>query len=242
VILAFLLVEWLLISGASSSLLISLAGVTTISIITGILPVLLLAASRRKGERSPGTVIRWIGHPIVIFGIYSLFLGIIFLHGLVIWTTPVLKIGALLIGFAVLLATLVMIRQRAFDQRVVVELREEVRENPHRIFAITTAGKPTTAGLHLGYPDGEHQLQASFLELPELATLRYARFQPPPAGELKVWAHRVIEGISESLPARLTLTCGQVKREFDLRQSGGQVVAPLAEDGCTVELALVEQA
>ena len=37
----------------------------------GMLPALLLIASRRKGEYVPATVLRVVGHPMVLGGVYA---------------------------------------------------------------------------------------------------------------------------------------------------------------------------
>jgi hypothetical protein len=238
VVIAFVLAEWLLLTnGESFAGLISFLGVIATSLLGGIFPVLLLVASRRKGEVVPGVVYRFLGHPWLIAGIYFLFLAVLFVHGLLLWQNPLERVGALLVGIVMLAATVLMVRRGAFTPRVVVELREDQREQEQATFAITAAGQPATAEVWLGYPDGEHKVQAATGKIPAFSSLRYANFHllTPQAQELKVWAHRITpEGDSESLPALLEVHCGDSKQQFDLRLSGEQVVLPLSNETCRV--------
>jgi len=253
----FVLTEWLLLTGAESfAEPLSFLGVIVISLLGGTFPVLLLIASRRKGEVVPGVVYRFLGHPLVTTGIYLLFLVSLFLHGLVIWENPVQRAAALAVGLLMLGATIAMARRGAFASRVVVELREDQRGRglrpeacPERsrraqpegqaAFAITAGGQPAMAEVRLGYADGEQRVRAATAEIPTFSALRYATFQLPAtdARELKVWAHQITpEGNSESLPARLVVHCGGEKKEFDLKLSAGQVVLLLDGTACRLEL------
>ena len=50
--------------------------------------MLLLIASRRKGERVPETVYRFLGNQVLLGIVYVVFLLSMLLHGLVIWEVP----------------------------------------------------------------------------------------------------------------------------------------------------------
>jgi predicted transcriptional regulator len=236
----FVLTEWLLLTGKESfAEPLGFLGVIVISLLGGTFPVLLLIASRRKGEVVPGVVYRFLGHPLVTTAIYLLFLVSLFLHGLVIWENPVQRAAALAVGLLMLGATMAMARRGAFASRVVVELREDQREGRRPAFAITAGGQPATAEVRLGYADGEQRVRVATAEIPTFSALRYATFQLPAtdARELKVWAHQITpEGNSESLPARLVVHCGGEKKEFDLKLSAGQVVLLLDGSACRLEL------
>jgi len=248
----FVLTEWLLLTGEESfAEPLSFLGVIVISLLGGTFPVLLLIASRRKGEVAPGVVYRFLGHPLVTTGIYLLFLASLFLHGLVIWENPVQRAAALAVGLLMVGATTAMARRGAFASRVVVELREDQRgrglcpesrraqPQGRAAFAITVGGQPATAEVRLGYADGEQRVRAATAEIPTFSALHYATFQLPAtdARELKVWAHQITpEGNSEGLPALLQVHCGGEKKEFDLKLSAGQVVLLLDGAACRLEL------
>jgi len=241
----FLLTEWLLLAGMESfAEPLSFLGVIVISMLGGTFPVLLLVASRRKGEVAPGVVYRFLGHPLLATIVYLLFLTGMLLHGLVIWENLVQRAAALAAGLLMLGATIVMARRGAFATRVVVELREDQQRTT---FAVTAGGRPATAEVRLGYVDGERRVQAAAGEVAPLSSLRTIAFQlaVPQAKELKVWAHRVTpEGDSEGLSALLRVHCGGDKvggahKEFDLKLLGGQVVLPLTGQTCRLEITFV---
>lgn len=236
-VLVFLLTEWLFLAGTQSfTSVLSFAGVLGNSLVGGIFPVLLLASSRRKGELVPGVVFQILNHPLLIAGIYSLFLAILLLHGLFIWENPVARISAICVATLSLGATLVMGRNGAFTPRTIVELREDQREGGRIIFTITAGGRPKTAEVRLGYAEGEQHYQAAAVEIPSLSSLRYATFQLPTKRrieELRVWAHRgKPNGDSESLPALLEVHRGDKTMQFDLKLSGGKVLLPLSDASC----------
>ncbi len=240
VLVAFLVAEWLLLAGAGSfARLMSMAGVITVSLFAGILPVLLLVASRRKGVRVPAAVYPVLGHPAVVGGIYLLFLSIILLHGLVIWQAPVERALALALAVLVVALTAWMVRGGAFRPRAVVELRDDRCADGQGTFAVTAAGRPLVAQVHVDLPEGARTCAAAMGAVPRFAQLRSATFHlnlsATHARELKVWAHQVTaEGESEGLPAVVHVTDSAGTRRFDLRRCGGQVVVRLRHADCRV--------
>jgi hypothetical protein len=243
VIMVFLLAEVLLFTGRESFPgPLSLIGVIVVSLLAGIFPVLLLVSSRRKGECVPGLVYRFLGHPLFIIGIYSLYLTSLFLHALVIWQDPVQRAAALLVGISMVGLTIAMTRHGAFAPRLVVEL-QQTHEEGEGVFTITTGGQPATAEVRLGYPEGEQLYQAAAGEVSTPSSLRYAIFQVPAeqAQELKVWAQKITAGgDSEGLPALLEVRCGNETTRFDLKLSGGQALLPLTSETCRLEITLAE--
>ena len=71
VILVLLVAEWMVLTDTGSFAgILGFLGVMVHSLMSGIFPMLLLAASRRKGELVPGVSYRALGHPLVIGGVY----------------------------------------------------------------------------------------------------------------------------------------------------------------------------
>jgi amino acid permease len=251
VVIAFVLTEWMFVTDSGSyARLISFLGVIATSLLGGIFPVLLLVAGRRKGEYLPGTVYRFLAHPLLVAGAYFLFLAILFIHGLILWQSPLERAGALLVGIVMLGATVIMVRRGAFARRAVVELREDQRQGKQSAFNVVVDGRPATAEVRLGYPSdrgGEQRCQAASGTVPAFSSLRYAAFQLPatPAAELKVWAHRITPaGDSRGLPALLEVHRGgesaQARTEqFDLRSSDGQIVLPFSGEACRLRITLI---
>ncbi len=227
----FIAAEWLLVTGTDSfSGVIGVAGVLTSSVFAGVIPALLIVASRKKGEVIPGLVLKFVGHPLVVGGVFTLYIVILIAHGVFIWEQPLGRVAALTAAVGCLIATYFMIRGGAFTPHLVVELREDLRRGASSGFGIVAAGAAAVAAVRLAYPGGERTIEASSGEVPEFASLRSATFELPPttARVLKVWAHRVTpDGSSEGLPALLEVETGAVKLDVDMRLSAGRVSLPL---------------
>jgi hypothetical protein len=240
VAVAFLLAEWLLLTGSGSFTgLLSLIGVLIVPLLSGIFPVLLLVASRRKGERVPEAVYRFLGNPLLLAVIYVLYLASIFLHGLVIWSDPLQRAIALLVGVMVVGMTLAM--RGVLARRLVVELRQD--EDGRALYSVTADGRPTATDVQLRYPEGEQRHKAAAGEIPAFSSLRQATFRPEAsaATQLKVWAHKVTsEGDSEGIAGSLRVRQGDKTNEFDLKLSKGQVILPVAPGTCQVDITLAE--
>ena len=237
----FLLAEWFAITNSGSFAgLLSLSGVITLSLLGGIFPVLLFAATRRKGDLVPGVVYRWIGNPVLLIVAFLLFLAAIFAHGLFIWESLAERIVTIVIGLLVLSATLVMLRRGILTPRAVVELCDDQSGDGSSRFAITACGEPTRARVELNYTGGTREFDAVAGEIPTFAALESARFHLPdtPARELKVWVHQLTaEGGSKGLPAQLTLRGNGADRTQTV--ADGQALLSLSGGARQVEIGLV---
>jgi hypothetical protein len=206
----------------------------------------LLVSSRRKGDLVPKVVIKLLGHPFVVALIYSLFVGTLFLHAIVIWVNPAERAAALLVGLLVLGSTVAMVRQGAFSRRLVVELKEDTRrrDQGRAMFTITANGQPAVAEVRMSYAAREEKRHEAAGEVPAFGDLRSVTFHLPAthARELKVWAHKVTpDGASEGLPALVEVRRENEIKQFDLKLSGGQVVLPFAGGECLLRITLPER-
>jgi hypothetical protein len=241
----FAVTEWLLLTGAGSFAgLIGFIGVIVGSLLAGIFPVLLLVASRRKGEYMPRLVHRLLGHPILLGCLYLLFLGSVLVHGLVIWQEPWLRAGAVLIAAAVVAMTARMVRQGTFSPRLNIEVREDKAEG-RAFFAITAGGEESTSNVTLKYRDSERHLQASAGEIPAFSSLRHAVFEPglphdprQTPHQLKVRVHKVTqEGDSEPIGGSITVQTRDETSRYDIMLAKGQLTLPLTGATCRVDIA-----
>jgi hypothetical protein len=243
-ICAFLLTEWLVVTGTGSfTEMLSFMGVILVSLLGGVFPDLLIIASRRKGERLPSVTYGLLGHPLITTGVYLLFLATLFLHGLAIWQDALPRALALLVAVVTVGMTIVMMRRGAFVKRTVLELLEDQRESGRAFFTITEAGQPRAAEVSLRYPGKEERLQYASGEISSFSSLRYATVQLPASlsRELKVWAHRITyEGYSEGLQGILHVDSDSEKREFDLRLSDGEVIIPFNGKPCRLTITFTE--
>jgi amino acid permease len=253
VIIIFLIAEWMLITGTGSfSELFGFVGVIALSLLAAIFPMLLLLSARRKGELVPtGGIYSVLAHPVLITGIYLFFLAAIFLHGAILWTDPIQRAGALVIGVLVLIATGLMFRHRAFAPRLVLELHQNSPRygdtriltndlvEPNGEFGITAAGRAECATVRLVYQDHEENSYAVTGCIPDLSRLLSAEFHlgSSRAREVKVSARRNNrDGDLESLPMQLTIRSGHESRGLSLAETGGEVVLPF--DGGELDLTL----
>lgn len=247
-VVVFLVAELLLWTNtASFSDLLSFIGVVIASLLAGVFPVLLLAASRRKGDFVPATSYHVLGQPWLLSSIYLLFIASIFLHGLVIWQDPFQRIVAVLVGLLTAGVTWTMVRQGVFGGRVVVEVFQDLTAGrvPTRgavgdgQFAISALGKPAVATVRLAYAESERVMTAASGELPDFGDLRQMEVELTSltARDLKVWVHQITpEGQSESLPVLAEIRSGDAVRSVDLRLTGGQAVLLLSAPACYVTL------
>jgi hypothetical protein len=246
VIVVFAVTEWLVLTGTSSFTgVLAVGGLLANSLVSGVFPVLLLVSSRRKGDLVPKVVIKLLGHPFVVAGIYLLFVGTLFLHAIVIWVNPAERAAALLVGLLVLGVTIAMVRQGAFTRRLIVELKEDTwrQDKGRAVFTITANGQPAVAEVQMNYAAREEKRHEAAGEVPAFGDLQSVTFHLPPtqARELKVWAHAVTpDGASESLPVIAEIRCGDETKRFDLKLSGGQVVVPITGDACRLQIAFAE--
>src|SRR5256884_281575 len=232
----FLVVEWLLVNKLGSfTQVVNFVGVVAVAVMAGAFPVLLLLASRRKGENVPNLILHFLGNPLVAGVIYLVAVSILFLHGLFIWQNTFQRLVAILVGVVVLVMTYLMVRKGAFARRVVIEVRQDpaVIGQAAGTFMVTDSGQRAThARVELGYPDGERLFQAACGVIPEFSGLRSAKFHltGTKAQELRVWLHRVTpDGQSENLPALVKVSSGEEVREFHVDGAGKQFLLPLKD-------------
>lgn len=176
---------------------IAIGGALAVPLITGIFPMLLITAARRKGEYVPGLVIGLFGHPLVVVALLAFFIAATLAHGLVIWDGPVERAAALAMS-ALLITILVWVwRSGALRRRAVVEVRQDRRQG-RTTLSVTAAGLTVTDALPV-----------------DASGLGVAASIPSGAWrEMRVWPHRVgDDGWSTGLPADVEVTqAGSVER------------------------------
>lgn len=221
VVLVFGLGELLIAADVSFADPIGVLGVLAYSVLGGMLPALLLLASRRKGEYVPAIPLRLAGHPLVVAALYVLFATSFVAHGLVIWSDPLQRLAALGVGTALVVLTILIARRGAFARRLIVELRVEPdvdRVDP-LVVNITDSGRAGTATVH--------RAEAGGVRLELAATL---------ARQLKVWTHRLTPtGDSDGLAAHVEVRDG---RDLRVYEQHGQLVVPVSDAPIQVSVAL----
>ena len=231
VLIAFLLTEWMLYTGKGSfSGVLNFLGIIVVPLLGGIFPVLLLASSRRKGEYTPGTVIRFFGSLPILMGIYVLFLASLFIYGLFIWREPWTRASILLTGIFVPALTVWIAKNRGFGRRLAVELRWNEEKGVKNAFRIMSGGEPLEAEVSLQYQHGVKTLRSSEGSVENVAGLKSAAFAIPAHGaeELKILAYSVsADGSSSPLGGILQVNQDDVTRRFDLKLANGSLLIPI---------------
>jgi hypothetical protein len=224
----FMLAEWLLLTDrASFTGAIAFVNAITGPVLSGIFPVLLLAASRRKGEYVPGVIWRFLNRPVLVGALYLFFVAVLFLHGFVLWTDPVQRVVAVASGVVTLGATLLFHLRGAYRAQAVVELRAGGDDGRPVVFTVTVAGRPVRADVRVDALSETPDITASSGELPALAQLRSVTFRLPPSEvqAVKVWLHRLTaDGRSHGLPGQATIGGGETR---PIEHRSGQLVVPL---------------
>jgi hypothetical protein len=213
-------------------------GVVGASIFAGIFPVLLLIASRRKGDLLPAVVYRLIGHPLLLGAVYLLFLAGVWIHGLVIWQAPMERLAAIISGLLALAVTLLTLKQGAFHRRLVVQFRQN-RGEEKAVFTVVAGGQAATADVVATSAQGDVAYHATSSHLLDAASLRRLTFQisGTPVPEVKVWAHQVeSEGTSTPLPVHLTLSTADGESYASGDLAAGPVLVPWRGEDGRIEL------
>lgn len=242
VILVFAIALWMSITGSGSFAgILGFLGIVVDSLMIGIFPMLLLLASRRKGELVPGVVHRFLGNRVLAIAIVLLYLFILFLHGVVIWQSPVAKAAGIIVGILVIVLTLNMLRKHVFAPRMVVELRDDQQADAPSLLSLVDSGEYAAADLNLSYDGGREGVGSANSAIEPFSRLRSLSFQMPPSmsREIKVWVHRITPGGEiGDFPAATTLTTGSQQQNFDLTASSDQVIVPLDSESNELEITL----
>jgi amino acid permease len=245
-----LLTIWLLQTGQQSfSRPLGLLGALAVPLISGLFPMLLLVAGRRKGDYHPDSFWRWLGKPLAVVVLYLLFFASILLHGLVIWQNPVERLVAVVVSVVVAGITVVILRRGSFAPRVVVEVRKEPgKASPVQVAVVDNTlpdaqrGLPTTpVTVHLADGHTQQQLPPAGGDLPKGAEARGFTLHLPAtrAQELKVWTHQLTPtGDSVALTGRVTVQHAGGTQSLDLGPGDGQVILPTSGAPCQVEITL----
>lgn len=226
---------------ASFSEPLGFLGVITVPIVSGVFAMLMLTAARRKGDCLVACRWRLLGHPVVVSLFIAFFLTAIFVHGLVIWSTTIPRVAALVVGCILIIFILISVRAGEFIPRAVAQVRYEDDRSEKPAVELVSSGEAARGAVHFGNSPGiGEQSSEAFAGLinsrrkPERHIVEIT-LDAPAAREMKVWVHQLTaEGVSRTIPARLTHNDGS---SLDLEPLGGKIV--LSINGDTQALRIV---
>jgi hypothetical protein len=168
--------------------------------------MLLLVASRRRGEHVPRSVVGVVRGPVGITAVGAIYLAGVLVQGFVIWQRPGQRILAALAAGMMILVTWLAARRGAFRPRSVIELRRD--PNGTGVITVTTSGAPADVSISVDENGSERGFRGSGGPLARFDVLRSACVELPvsEARQLKVWVHGVTaEGDSERIEAEIML-------------------------------------
>ncbi len=236
----FVLVESLLFTGHESfSGVLGFMGALLLPILGGIFPILMLAASRRKGDYVPRLCFGFLANPIVLAAVYLFYLCSVFVYGLFIWEDPFQRLLALGVGALLLTVTYMIARQGAFRPRIVVELKVEPSDTDERAtVAVVDQGKPLAGAFRLSYAHKVEVVCGAKVEIALFSLLKNISAEIPAVAsrEMKLWLHRITpEGNSVSIVPALQVS-DHTGAILQLDSRSGQVILPLTSEAVKLEI------
>ncbi len=188
---------------------LSLLGTSLGPLLAGVFPVLLLASSRRRGDHVPRGVQRWLGHPVVLLGLYLAFLSAVVVHGAFVWTSWWERTTASVVAVGTVLLTFVVLRGGALRSSGVIELRRDGHLGVHRL-RVLAGGEHLDVDVVL---EDRHGRTAPFTvtagaDLPDGTVRVRVPLEAMPRREVRVWVHVVDPG-GDSAPLELPASVGR---------------------------------
>jgi hypothetical protein len=207
-VVVFLVAEGLLLANrASFTDPLALIGTLAVPLLAGIFPMLLLAASRRRGDRVPASWVRFLRGPVGMATIALPFFVGLLVQGFVIWQEPLERVAAALVAVLIVGLTWAAMRRGAFDLQAVIELRREPSGRGE--FAVLVDGQPTSVDARVVEGGGERSMKGPGGDIDLFTKLRMLSVELPPtaARELRIWVHGVTaEGDSEAISSSIEVT------------------------------------
>jgi hypothetical protein len=233
---------WLLTSGVGSFAgLLGTVNVLALPLLTGIIPLLLLVATRRMGDFVPGSVWHWLGHPLLVGLLLLFFVATIVLHGIYIWDDWFLRATAIGGGLIILAVTAFTWHQGRRNPRAVIEIRHDERLQGESQYTLVANGQPLVATVTLDYGNRQERVSNANGPIANFATLQRVTIAVPAlaVASLKIWVHHLsIEGGSVGLPAGVKVWGDQPQPEFLGATGNGPCFVPWPGRDGRIEISL----
>jgi amino acid permease len=180
-------------------------GALTVPLLAGVMPMVLLVASRRRGERVPPKA-ALVGNPVIALVIVCLFMAGVLVQAVLIWETGVARFAGVAVAVLTAASIVGAWRLGAFRPRTVIELRREP-ERDIGVLSVTASGHSITPPVWF---DGHSARPGTFERFSQLREV-IVGLPPNARAEVHVWAHRVSpDGGSEDIPVEVEHVDGNV--------------------------------
>jgi amino acid permease len=195
----FVFTLWLVASNRESfTAPLGYVGALTVPLLGGVMPMVLVVASRRRGELVPPKA-TLIGNPVVAALVSLLFLAGVLVQALWIWDAVLAQVAGVAVAVVMAGAIAGAWRLGAFRPRTVIELRREP-ERDIGVLAVTMNGHSVAPPVSV---DGHSATSGNFERFSQLREV-VVDLPPDAPGEVRVWAHRLSpDGDSEDIPMRV---------------------------------------
>lgn len=234
-----LLAEYLAFTGESSfASLLGFLSAFTLPLLGGVFPILLLAATRRKGDFVPDGAPGAIGKPLILGLGYVVFVGIIFAYGIFIFQDALARLLILGVGDLTLLVTLLVLRRGALTPRLVVRVCDDQTPRASASYAVADNGAPLEVQTLV---NGKVTLRGATNPLPLFSTVRSLAFGLPVAlaREMKIWLYQITpEGNIVQLRGRAQLTVGGQARTVELNANAAGTTLSLQDTATALDITL----
>ena len=239
----FALAEILLITNNESFTgSIGAIGTLALPIVAGAVPILLVAATRRRGDYVPGWTLRSLGRRAVLVTVHLVFVLALVLHASVIWTTPIARLAAGAAALVVIVVTARVLRSDAMEPLATVELRRSREMGRSQLSAVANGAEASVQAVASARADVQPLRVDGAADVPMATDRVSVELVGVPAERIRVVVHEVdTAGTSTPIAAASTLTTreGHVERlavdgsepvplvqpatlEIELRQQGGR--------------------
>lgn len=228
--LVLALALWLLSSGVGSFAgLLGTVNVLALPLLTGIIPLLLLVATRRMGDFAPGFTLGWLGHPLLVGLLVLFFVTTILMHGLYIWEAWPLRLLGIGGGLVILAVSWRSWRQGVRGGRVVIKICHDERLQGQSHCNIVANGQPLAAAVTLAYGNRQEELHVDHVAIATFPALQRVTLSLPvtAASSLKLWVYQLpVEGGLRGLPAQVKLWGSHQQADFQGMTNHGQLLVP----------------
>ncbi|MEM7024550.1 MAG: aromatic amino acid transport family protein [Pseudomonadota bacterium] len=247
VCLIFLYCVWAYFAGQQSfTKPLELVGVLLTPILAGLIPLLLLVASRRRGSAVSGARLPAIIANPIIFGIVAaLSFASLILHGAVIWDEPISRLAAFAAAGVMVWIMVDLVHRDALAPALLVEIGQYAGDGGTARFHVSCHGEDMPVALTIGYGDKTLSVEPPFDRIEDFANCRSIGVDLPtmPAREIHVRADRVsVTFDREPMAGQVGIvTSGQERISYDFASTNGQIKAALPDGLSRLEFLFFEQ-
>lgn len=227
-VVVFLTAELLLITGRESFTgSLGVVGTLAVPLIAGIIPVLLLASARRRGDYVPDRPNRWVGGLPLSVAVYAMFLFALVAYATVIWTAPIGRAAAGAVALVAVAVTFRVLRTDAMHPLANVELRRDRYLGRDRL-RVVAKGAHFESEVTVTTEDArmERMVVAGSAELPSRTNSVIIDLAPVAVNDVRVWTHQV-DSAGTSEPLDLTPLLNTPNGSTRLQPVDGESIAPL---------------